>query len=74
MKNTYTIQFDYNNVTHTYIDQTFHKYKPSMHLEDIALMLVGDIIERENLYVEGEIAHKIRLLGKDQEILWASEN
>lgn len=74
MGNTYTIQFEYNNVTHTYIDQTPHKYKNSMCLEDIALMLVGDIIEREELYNEGEIAHKIRLLGKDQEILWASED
>ena len=40
MGNTYTIQFEYNNVTHTYIDQTPHKYKNSMCLEDIALMLV----------------------------------
>ncbi len=74
MKKTYTIQFVYNGVPHTYIDQTPHNYKSSMNLSDVALMLVETIIEAENLYVEGEIAHEIRLFGKDQELLWASED
>lgn len=74
MEKTYTIQFIYNGVPHTYTDRTYNNYKPSMGLSDVALTLVEAIIKTENLYVEGEIAHEIRLLGKDQELLWASEN
>lgn len=74
MKKTYTIQFEYNGIPHTYIDRTYDNYKPSMNLRDVALILVEAVINAENLYVEGEKAHKIRLFGKDQELLWASED
>ena len=57
-----------------YIDRTYDKYKPSMDLSDIALTLVEAVIKADNLYIEGEIAHEIRLFGKDQELLWASED
>ena len=43
-------------------------------LSDIALTLVEAVIKADNLYIEGEIAHEIRLFGKDQELLWASED
>lgn len=74
MEKAYTIQFVYNGIPHTYIDQTYHNYKPSMDLSDVALTLVEAVIKADNLYVEGELAHEIRLFGKDQELLWASEN
>lgn len=74
MKKTYTIQFEYNNIPHTYIDKTYNSYKPNMDLRDVALILVETVIDAENLYVEGKKAHKIRLFGKDQELLWASED
>ena len=74
MKRAYTIQFVYNGVPHTYIDRIYDNYKPSMDLSDIALTLVEAVIKADNLYVEGEIAHEIRLFGKDQELLWASED
>ena len=74
MKKTYTIQFVYNGVTHTYIDRTYDTYKVSMDLKNVALMLVEAVIKAGDLYVEGEVAHEIRLFGKDQELLWASED
>lgn len=74
MKRTYTIQFVYNGVPHTYIDRTYDDYKPSMDLSDVALTLVETVIKADNLYVEGELAREIRLFGKDQELLWVSEN
>lgn len=74
MKKTYTIQFEYNGIPQTYIDRTYNSYTPNMDLMDVALNLVEAIINAENLYIEGEVAHKIRLLGKDQELLWASED
>lgn len=74
MKKTYTIQFEYNGIPQTYIDRTYNSYTPNMDLMDVALNLVEAIINAENLYIEGEVAHKIRLFGKDQELLWASED
>lgn len=74
MEKTYTIQFIYNGIPHSYIDKTYHNYKPSMDLSDVARTLVETIIKAENLYVEGEKAYKVRLFGKDQELLWASED
>jgi hypothetical protein len=74
MKRTYTIQFVYNGVPHTYIDRTYDTYKVSMDLKNVALMLVEAVIKAGDLYVEGEVAHEIRLFGKDQELLWASED
>ncbi len=74
MKKAYTIQFVYNGVPHTYIDRTYDNYKVSMNLSDVAYTLVEAIIKADDLYVEGEIAHEIRLFGKDQELLWASED
>lgn len=74
MKKTYTIQFEYNGVTHPRVTRSYDNYKPGMDLRDLALILVDAVINAENLYVEGEIAHKIRLFGKDQELLWASED
>jgi len=73
MEKTYTIQFIYNGVPYTRIDKTYNNYKPSMNLSDVAYTLVEAIIKADNLYVEGEVAHKIRLFGRDQELLWASE-
>lgn len=74
MKRTYTIQFDYNGVTYPRITKSYDNYKPNMDLRDVALILVESVIKNENLYVEGKKAHKIRLFGKDQELLWASED
>ena len=74
MKKTYTIQFIYDGVPHTYINRTYNNYKPNMDLRDVALILVETVINAENLYVEGKKAHRIRLFGKDQELLWASED
>ena len=74
MKKTYTIQFEYNGVTHPRIAKSYDNYKPGMDFKDVALILVEAVINAENLYVEGEKAHKIRLFGKDQELLWASED
>ena len=74
MKKTYTIQFEYNGIPQTYIDRTYNSYTPNMDLMDVALNLVEAIINAENLYIEGEVAHKIRLFEKDQELLWASED
>lgn len=74
MKKAYTIQFVYNGVTHTYIDRTYDNYKVSTNLSDVAYTLVEAIIKADDLYVEGEVAHEIRLFGKEQELLWASED
>ena len=74
MKKAYTIQFVYNGVPHTYIDRTYDNYKVSTNLSDVAYTLVEAIIKADDLYVEGEVAHEIRLFGKEQELLWASED
>lgn len=72
MKNTYTIQFEYNGIPHTYIDKSDMDYSPTKDWSDAAYNLVESIIERENLYVEGVVARKIRLFGKDQILIWTS--
>ncbi len=72
--NYYTVQFYYNGKIGTYRNRTYHLYKPTMNLKDIAENIVEEILDNENLRVEGEIVSSIRLFGKEDELIWSSES
>lgn len=74
MKKSYTIQFEYNGQTVSRCGMRDDFLKADKSLEYMAYTLVASVIENENLYVEGQKATKIRLMGKDMELLWSSED
>ena len=71
---TFTIQFDYDGLTRTYIDKSYVTKKDDLTYESIAYNIVESIIENEEYKKEGEIATNIKLFDKEGNVLFNSNN
>ena len=71
---TFTIQFDYDGLTRTYIDKSYVTKKDDLTYESIAYNIVESIIENEEYKKEGEIATNIKLFDNEGNVLFNSNN
>ena len=71
---TFTIQFDYDGLTRTYIEKSYVTKKDDLTYESIAYNIVESIIENEEYKKEGEIATNIKLFDKEGNVLFNSNN
>lgn len=73
MIKNYTVQFSYKGKEYSCPVQSCHKFKPTQRLDDIANAMAKGYLEKEDLLVEGVIFEKLRLYGKDGELLYSMD-
>lgn len=69
---TFTIQFDYDGQTYTYIIKSYNAKNDNFTYASIAYNIVETIIEKECGKKEGIIATNIKLFNKEGDILFNS--
>ena len=73
MIKNYTVQFSYNGKEYSHPVQSHQIFKASERLDNIANAMAEAYLEKENLVVEGETFKKLRLYGKDGELLYSMD-
>lgn len=73
MIRNYTVQFSYNGKEYSYPVQSYRIFKASKRLDDIANAMAEAYLEREKLIIEGVKFEKLRLYGKDGELLYSMD-
>ncbi len=69
---TFTIQFDYDGQTHTYINKSYNAKNNDFTYASIAYNIVETIVGKELEEKEGIIATNIKLFNNEGEVLFNS--
>lgn len=73
MIKNYTVQFSYNGKEYSYPIQSYRIFKATERLDDIANAMAEACLEEENLVAERATFEKLRLYGKDGELLYSMD-
>ena len=74
MIKNYTVQFSYAGKEYSCPILSHQKFKANERLDDIANAMAEDYIEENNLTKEGATFDKLRLYGKDGELLYSMDD